>query len=134
MAGAITLTNLANYSLGIALDETSINIQKLTVKAMTEKIEVKDRVGRIIGRVDHALKQEYNIEGFIDVASGGILASQIGVILTVAGVVGLGGMPTTGACILDESQLDYETAQLAKISYKLTRYADIPSTATQVNI
>lgn len=131
MAGAITLTNLALYSLGISNDETSINIQKLTVKTATEKIEVKDRVGRITGRVDHSLKQEYSIEGFVS-GSTGAMAASVGAILTIAAVTALGGMPTTGACILDEIQVDYETGSLAKVNYKLTRYADIAATATQV--
>lgn len=133
MAGGITLTNLAGYSLGIAADEVSINIQKLTIKAATTKIEVKDRVGRIVGRVDHSLKQEYSIEGFID-GTTGVMAAQIGAILTVAGVTALGNILSTGACILDEVQADYATENLAKVQYKLTRYNDIPSTATQTLI
>lgn len=127
------MTALANYSLGIGNDETSINIQKLTVKAMTQKIEVKDRIGRVVGRVDHDLKQEYSIEGFID-GTTGALAATIGAILTVAGVVALGGIASTGACFLDEIQTDYQTNELAKVSYKLTRYNDILAGATQVTI
>jgi hypothetical protein len=132
MAG-ITLTNLANYSLGIANDETSINIQKLVVKASTDKIIVKDKVARVIGRVDHNLHQEYDIEGFVT-GTTGVFSSQIGVIMTVAGVSTLGGIASTGACILDESQITYETGVLAKVNYKLTRYQDIASTATQTTI
>ena len=133
MAGGITLTNLANYSLGIANDETSINIQKLTIRAMTEKITVKDKIGRIIGRVDHDLHQEYTVEGFI-AGSTGALSTQIGTLMTVAGATLLGGLLTGSGIILDEVQVDYESAQLAKVNYKLTRYNDIASSATQTTI
>jgi hypothetical protein len=133
MAGGITLTNLANYSLGIANDETAINIQKLTVRAMTEKILVKDKIGRVIGRVDHDLHQEYTVEGFV-AGSTGALGTQIGTLMTVAGATLLGGLLTGSGIILDEVQVDYESAQLAKVNYKLTRYNDITSTATQTTI
>jgi hypothetical protein len=128
---AITLTNLANYVFGIPTDETAINIQKLTIKAATQKIEVKDRVGHIVGRVDHMLKQEYTIEGFVS-GTTGALASTVGAILTVAGAVVLGGISSTGACILDDIQTDNESGALAKVTYHLTRYDTIAAAATQV--
>lgn len=132
MAGSITLTNLANYSLGVGNDETSINIQKLSVKASGDKIEVKDKIGHIIGRVDYAIRQEYTVEGMVE-GSTGALAANIGAILTVAGVMTLGGI-SAGACIMEDITVDYETGQLAKVNYKLMRYPDIPGTATQVNV
>ena len=133
MAGGITLTNLAGYSLGVANDETSINIQKLTIRAMTDKITVKDKIARVIGRVDHNLHQEYSIEGFVT-GSTGVFATQIGTIMTVAGATLLGTLLTGSAIILDEIQVDYESSQLAKVNYKLTRYNDIASTATQTTL
>ncbi len=128
---AITLTNLANYVFGIPNDETAINIQKLTIKAATQKIEVKDRVGHIVGRVDHMLKQEYTIEGFVS-GTTGALAATVGAILTVAGAVVLGGISATGACILDDIQTDAESGALEKVTYHLTRYDTIAASATQV--
>ena len=75
---SITLTNLANYSLGIANDETAINVQKVSNKASGAKIMVKDKIGHEIGRVDHEIHQEYSIEGFVS-GTTGIFADQIGV-------------------------------------------------------
>jgi hypothetical protein len=131
MSGSITLTNLAGYSLGVPNEEAGIQIQKITVKAMGEKVEVKDKMGKLIGRMDHGLKQEYSCEGYVASASTGAMGAQIGAILTLASIVSLGGI-SSGACILDDIDVAYETGTLAKATYKLTRYPDIPSTAQQV--
>ena len=132
MAGSITLTNLANYSLGIASDETAINVQKVNVKASGAKIMVKDKIGHEIGRVDHEIHQEYSIEGFVS-GTTGVFADQIGLIITVANVMTLGGI-SAGACILDDVGVDYESGALAKVNYKATRYPDISASATQTNV
>jgi hypothetical protein len=131
-SGSITLTNLAGYSLGVPNDEAGVNIQKITVKAMGEKVEVKDKLGHLIGRMDHGLKQEYSVEGYVS-GTQGAMSAQIGAILVLASIVSLGGI-TSGACILDDVDITYETGTLAKATYKLTRYPDIPSTATQVTM
>ena len=131
MSGSITLTNLAGYSSGVPNEEIGIQIQKISVKAMGEKVEVKDKLGKIIGRMDHGLKQEYSCEGYIASTTVGPFATLIGGILTLASIVSLGGI-SSGACILDDVDVTYETGTLAKATYKLTRYPDIPPTATQV--
>ena len=133
MSGSITLTNLAGYSLGVPNEEAGIQIQKITVRAMGEKIEVKDKMGKLIGRMDHGLKQEYSCEGYVASTSTGAMGAQIGAILTLASIVSLGGI-SSGACILDDIDVTYETGTLAKATYKLTRYPDIPSTAQQITM
>jgi hypothetical protein len=133
MSGSITLTNLAGYSLGVPNEEAGIQIQKITVRAMGEKVEVKDKMGKLIGRMDHGLKQEYSCEGYVASTSTGAMGAQIGAILTLASIVSLGGI-SSGACILDDIDVTYETGTLAKATYKLTRYPDIPSTAQQVTM
>src|SRR5215475_14716729 len=121
-----TLTNLAGYNLGVPNQEVSINVQKVTIKTTTEKIEVKDNIGRLIGRVDHSLKQEYTIEGMI-AGSTGALALMVGALTTVASVSTIGmGTLTAGAFILDDIQRDDETGTLSKVNYKVTQYPDIP--------
>ena len=132
MAG-ITLTNLANYNMGVPADEVGINVQKVSVKVSAQKIEVKDRVGRVIGVATHDLKQEYSIEGFI-AGTTGLMAGVIGTIITIASITILGGIASTGACILEEINADYETGAHNKVTFKLSRYNDIPSTASQVVI
>jgi hypothetical protein len=133
MSGSITLTNLAGYSLGVPNEEAGIQIQKITVRAMGEKVEVKDKMGKLIGRMDHGLKQEYSCEGYVASTSTGAMGAQIGAILVLASIVSLGGI-SSGACILDDIDVTYETGTLAKATYKLTRYPDIPPTATQVTM
>lgn len=131
---SITLTNLSGYNLGVPNAETGINVQKITIKTTTEKLEVKDRIGKIIGRVDHSLKQEYTIEGYITGTSG-ITAAMVGAIVTVASVSTIGmGTLTAGAFLLDDIQRDDETMTLSKVNYKVTQYPDIPPTATQTNL
>jgi hypothetical protein len=132
MSGSITLTNLAGYSLGVPNEEAGIQIQKITVRAMGEKVEVKDKMGKLIGRMDHGLKQEYSCEGYV-AGTTGPMGAQIGAILTLASIVSLGGI-STGACILDDVDITYESGTLAKATYKLTRYPDIPTTAQQVTM
>jgi hypothetical protein len=132
MSGSITLTNLAGYSMGIGFDEVSINIQKLTIKADSAKILVKDRIGHQIGRVDHELKQEYSISGMVNAAVG-IVASTVGELVTLANVAAFGGI-SAGACFMDEPTLDQETGVLNKFDCKCTRYPDIPAGATQVSV
>ncbi len=63
----------------------------------------------------------------------GAMGAQIGAILTLASIVSLGGV-NTGVCILDDVDITYETGTLAKATYKLTRYPDIPLGATQVTM
>ena len=131
---SITLTNLAGYNLGVPNQEVSINVQKVTIKTTTEKIEVKDNIGHIIGRVDHGMKQEYTIEGMIT-GSTGALALMVGAICTVASVSTIGmGTLTAGAFILDDIQRDDETGTLSKVNYKVTQYPDIPAAATQTHL
>src|SRR6266478_674791 len=132
MPGSITLTNLTGYALGVATAEVGINIQKVSIKASSERIEVKDNIGHIVGFVAHALKQEYTVEGFVTGATGAI-ATAIGAILTVANVISLGGV-TAGACILDDVTINDETGQLSKLNWKATRYPDIPTSATSVQV
>ena len=134
MAGSITLTNLGGYSLGIANDETAINVQKLSVKADTKKTMVQDKIGHQVGRVDNELHQEYNIEGFVTGTTGIMAATeQIGILITLANVISFGGV-SAGSTLLDDAQVNYESAVLAKVNYKATRYPDIPGTATQTTI
>jgi hypothetical protein len=90
-------------------------------------------MGKLIGRMDHGLKQEYSCEGYVASTSTGAMGAQIGAILTLASIVSLGGI-STGACILDDIDITYETGTLAKATYKLTRYPDIPTTAQQVTM
>ena len=132
MAGSITLTNLGGYSLGIANDETAINIQKLSNKATTNKLLVQDKIGHQVGRVDKELHQEYSIEGFVT-GTTGIFADQIGLLITLANVATFGGV-SAGATLVDEAEVNYESGQLARVNYKATRYPDIPSTSTQVTL
>jgi hypothetical protein len=132
MPGSITLVNLTGYSLGVATAEVGINVQKVSIKASGERIEVKDNIGHITGFVAHANKQEYNIEGFVTGATGAI-AAALGSIITVANVISLGGI-TAGACILDDITIDDETGTLQKLTYKATRYPDIPTSATSVQV
>jgi hypothetical protein len=128
---SITLTNLAGYTLGVPNVEVSINVQKVTTKTTTEKIEVKDNIGHVIGRVDHNLKQEYTIEGYIT-GNAGVMDAMVGGIMIVAAENALGfGQLAGGAFLLDDIQRDDETATLSKVNYKVTRYPDIPATATQ---
>ena len=132
--GSITLTNLAGYNLGVPSAEAGINVQKVSVKASAEKVEVKDRLGHIIGRVDHSLKQEYTIEGYINGVTG-ITSEMIGALTTVASANTIGmGTLTPGAFILEDIQRDDETMTLSKLTYKVSHYPDIPSTATQTNL
>jgi hypothetical protein len=139
MAGII-LTNLDGFAMGCAVPEVGINIQKVSVKTAIQTIEVKDNIGRIVGTAAHSLKQEYSIDGFIASGSGsgeptytGVMLADVGGLITIANVVSLGGV-TTGACILDDLTADYETGALNKVSLKVSRYPDIPTTATQVII
>ena len=131
---SITLTNLSGYNLGVPNAETGINVQKVTIKTTTEKIEVKDHIGHIIGRVDHALKQEYTIEGYIT-GTTGIMSEMVGALVTVASTstIGMGSL-TAGAFLLDDIQRDDETGTLSKVNYKVTQYPDIPATATQTQV
>lgn len=132
---SITLTNLAGYNLGVPADEVSINVQKVTTKTTSEKIEVKDKLGHIIGRVDHSLKQEYTIEGYITGVTGA-MGELVGALTTVAAnsLLGLGTTVPQGAFVLDDIQRDDETGTLSKVNYKVTMYPDIPVSATQTHL
>jgi hypothetical protein len=131
MAGII-LTNLADYTFGIPNDIAGINVQKLSAKATSKMVEVPDRQGRIIGRVDLTLKVEYTLEGFINSATG-LQVSPPGTIVAVAGLIAVGGV-TAGAIFLEDPTVDYASGELAKFNCKLTQYADIPADAVQVVI
>lgn len=129
MAG-ITLINLVGYVPGVPAEEVGINVQKVSVKGTSEKLKVKDRVGRVNGLMIHDVEEEYSIEGFLILTAGaltGALSQAIGSIITVANQIALGGLPTGGSCLMEDPQIDYETGTLAKASWKAIYYSDIPA-------
>ena len=129
----VTLTgssSLSGYIWGIpTADETSINIETLTIKATGQKKLVPNRLSAIIGRVDFQFIKTYSIKGFIT-GTTGANAAAIGLIMSVANDIALGSVPAGYPTLLDDVQVDRMAADLSRISYNLTAYAGMPS-ATQ---
>jgi hypothetical protein len=139
MAG-ILLTNLAGYTgPGVRLDESGINIQSLTVKVAGTSEEILDRQGRIVGLLTSKIKTSYVLKGYVAGASGsgaptyvGVMAADVGEILTIASVSALGGMSGTGACVLRDIELSETTGKMNEVTLNVDQYNDVPSTATTV--
>jgi|SRR5271165_4188085 len=128
----VTLTNLAGYVWGISADETSINIEKFTAKASGQKKLVTSRQSLVVGRADFQFLKTYSVSGFITgTSAGSAIASVIGAIITVANDITLGSVPSGQACLLDDVQVDRQSVDLSRISYNLSSYPGIASSATQ---
>lgn len=123
---ALVLTNMAGYIWSIPLDETGINVQKVTVKTSSTKYLLPDKGANIIGRADYNFQQEYDIEGFLT----GSPTAAPGLIFVVANLISTNGV-TAGPVILDDDTITYEPGKPGHVAYKATRYGSMPATPTQ---
>lgn len=127
---SFTLTNLANYTFGIASDETAINVEKITVKSSGKIKEVPNKQSQIVGRVDYQFMKKVSVTGFV-AGTTGALAAGIGIFVTVANDLALGGLATTLGLFLDDISVERGSEELEKVTYNLTAYPGILSSATQ---
>ena len=129
--GATILTNLDNMTMGVPADEASVNVNRVTIKRAGEKIEVRQRQGGWVGRVDHSFKWTVSYNGEFDAS----FESAVGKIITIATATFF-SINTGGAFIIDDFDFAAENTQLVKLTVNATGYDedDIPATATQVPI
>jgi|SRR5271166_5014978 len=126
----VTLTNLASYVWGIGADETAINIEKFTAKASGQKKIVPNRQSLVIGRVDFQFIKTYTISGYIS-GTTGALSTAIGIFIAVANDITLGGVAAGVGIFLDDVQIDRSATDLSRVTYNMSNYPGIASSATQ---
>jgi hypothetical protein len=116
----VTLIDLTNFVWAITLDETGINIEKITQTYNSKKIEVPNKQGETRGLVYYDQTQKISVSGEIDGATG-LPAVTFATAVTVANQTDAAGI-TTGKTWLDELTLDYSREGLQKLSVTATRY------------
>lgn len=117
---AATLVDLSGYTFGITSDETGLNIESVSHKAITKKIEVVDKDGKTTGCVYHDPKVEISLSG----ETTATISTAVGAVLTVANLISLGGV-TSGSVLLDEISIEEGRESLRKVSMTATRYPNI---------
>src|ERR1700739_3352966 len=128
----VTLTNLAGYVWGIGADETSINIERFTAKANGKMKTVPNRQSLIVGRCDFQFEKTYSISGFVTGSSAGsAIATNIGIFITVANDVSLGGIPSGQGVFVNDLETTQIADDLKRITYNMSAYPGIGSGVTQ---
>lgn len=118
MASTTLYHGTAGISYGIPSAETGGLIQNLKVHAGSNKLEVKDNAGKIVGRVDSEFKIEVSYD-LVKTAGTCAAAASPGVTLVLTNTTG------TGTMITDDTDLDYSNTDVVKFSVKATIYPDI---------
>lgn len=117
---AATLVDLSGFNFGITATETGINVESVSHKASSKKIEVVNKDGETTGIVYHDPKVEISLSG----ETTATIATAVGAVLTVANLLSLGGV-TSGAVLLDEISVEEGREALRKVSLTATRYPQV---------
>jgi hypothetical protein len=117
---AATLVDLSGYTFGITSNETGMNVESVSHKASSKKIEVVNKDGETTGLVYHDPKVEISLSG----ETTATIATAVGATLTVANLLSLGGV-SSGAVLLDEITIEEGREALRKVSITATRYPQV---------
>jgi hypothetical protein len=97
-----------------------MNVESVSHKASSKKIEVVNKDGETTGVVYHDPKVEISLSG----ETTGTISTGVGATLTVANLLSLGGV-TSGAVLLDEITIEDGREALRKVSITATRYPQV---------
>ncbi len=97
------LVNLSGFTFGNPQDESGINLDTLTRKYQAKKIRVPDKLGSARGKVYYDFNIDVTLNGE-SIGNSGLMATTIGVVLTIANTV-FGFGINSGGVYLDEATL-----------------------------
>ncbi len=118
------LLNLSGFTMGIASDETGINIREISVNASLEyDIEVTNHTGDIRGRAIGGPRSEITVSGETT-ASNGIVAAVGGTAYSLTNSVDTFGQ-TTGGCYATTITLTGNRDALKEFQITFKRIAGI---------